>query len=53
MLVVGDREARDGNGVGARTIGRRSRCVNTRAFIAAAHAEIESKGRQLGKADAA
>jgi threonyl-tRNA synthetase len=53
MLVVGDREAETGSvSVRERSGGDRGAAAID-AFIASARAEIESKGRQPGKADAA
>jgi threonyl-tRNA synthetase len=53
MLVVGDREAETGSvSVRERSGGDRG-AAPIDAFIASAQAEIESKGRQPGKADAA
>jgi threonyl-tRNA synthetase len=53
MLVVGDREAETGSvSVRERSGGDRGAAAID-AFIASAQAEIESKGRQPGKADAA
>jgi threonyl-tRNA synthetase len=53
MVVVGDREAETGSvSVRERSGGDRGQAAID-AFIASAQAEIESKGRQPGKADAA